>query len=120
MCQQGKITADLAEAIAFKEAIIWIKPKDWQKVIVEIDRIKVVQSLRSSVASTSPFGLVISDCKQFMHEIVPAAFCFIKRSVNRVAHFLSRQSIFLPDRDFTEANVPCEMLSLCITDNLNE
>lgn len=43
-CWRGKITPDLAEVIAFTEALSWIKTKDWQSVVLEIDCIKVVQS----------------------------------------------------------------------------
>ncbi|KAK1360378.1 hypothetical protein POM88_044852 [Heracleum sosnowskyi] len=107
---------------------LWTKP-EWQTIKINVDAalfsdenrfgygfiardhtdcIKVVQSLRSSVSLASPFGLVISDCKQLMQEIAHAAFYVVKRSANRVAHCLARQSIFLSDCNFTEANAPLE------------
>ncbi|XP_063936295.1 uncharacterized protein LOC135147291 [Daucus carota subsp. sativus] len=46
----GKTSADLAEVIAVKEALSWVKTKQWSKVVVvESDCMKVVQALRSSV-----------------------------------------------------------------------
>lgn len=120
VCQRGRTSAVLAEALAFKEALSWIKSKQWHNVLIETDCLKVVQALRSSLTFTSPLGLVIADCKQLMQGIANAAFCFIKRSANRVAHCLARQSIFLSDRSFTEANAPSEVMYLCMSDLLNE
>lgn len=119
-CNRVKIAPDLAEAIAFKEALSWIKSKGWQGVVMETDCIKVVQAMRSSVETTSPFGLVISDCKQLMNVITNVAVFFVKWSANRVAHCLARQSILFPDRIFTEIDVPSEVLSLCMSESLNE
>lgn len=120
VCCLGVVAADLAEAIAFKEALSWIKSKDWNNIVLETDCFKVIQALRSSLVTSSPFGLVISDCKQLLSTIANAAFCFVKRSANSVAHCLARQSINFPDRIFTETNVPSEVLDLCMVDNLNE
>lgn len=120
VCQRGRTSAELAEAIAFKEALSWIKVKQWHKVLLETDCMKVVQSLRSTLSLASPFGLVIADCKQLMQEIASVAFYFVKRSAYRVAHCLARQSIFLSDRSFTEDNVPPEVMYLCMNDLLHE
>ena len=65
----GKTSADLAEVIAVKEALSWFKTKQWSKVMVESDCMKVVQALRSSVELTSTFGLVVLDCKQLLQDI---------------------------------------------------
>lgn len=117
---RGKVAPELAEAVAFKEALSWIKAKGWQSIVVESDCIKVVQALRSSLVISSPFGLIISDCKQLINDIGNAAFYFVKRSANGVAHCLARLSILFPDRTFTEMDVPFEVLSLCMAEALNE
>lgn len=119
-CCMGKVAADLAEAIAFKEALSWIKSEGWRNVVIETDCYKVVQSLRNSETFTSPFGLVISDCKQLMIDFDNAVFYFVKRSANRVAHCLARQSISLPDCIFSETNAPSEVLDLCVAESMNE
>lgn len=102
-CRKGKITPDLTEGIAFKEALSWVV---WSRrehnVVLETDFITIVQSLRSSLSMNSPFGLVISDCKQKIHEIDNAVFFHVKQSANGVAHCLAKQSLFFWDRVFTE------------------
>ncbi|XP_074351999.1 uncharacterized protein LOC141691158 [Apium graveolens] len=120
VCRFGRVKADLAEALAFKEVLSWVKTKQWNKVIIETDCIKVVQALRSSVSLVSTFGLFISDCKQLLHDIADAEFCFIKRSANRVAHCLARQSCLFPDRSITEMDASSEVVSLCSSDLLME
>lgn len=80
----------------------------------------MIQCLRSTVTLSSPFGLVISDCKQLMQDVENAEFCFVKRSANRVAHCLARQSYVISDRSFTELDAPPEVLALCRSDILNE
>ncbi|XP_074346852.1 uncharacterized protein LOC141685659 [Apium graveolens] len=119
-CRRCRITPVLAEGIAFKEAFSWIKTTAWQSVVLETDCIKIVQSLRSSLSINSPFDLVISDCKQLLHEIGDAAFFYVKRSANGVAHYLARQSLFFSDRVFTENDAPLEVLSLCMSESLND
>ncbi|KAL1806238.1 hypothetical protein ACET3Z_029306 [Daucus carota] len=115
----GKLDAGLAEAIAFKEALSWTKSKQWNKVTVETDCLTLVKALRSSISIASTFGLVISDCKRLLQDIADADFCFVKRSANRVAHCLARQSYYFSDCIFIEATAPSAVVSLCMRD-LNE
>lgn len=115
----GVISAELAEAIGCKEALSWIKSKQWGKTYLETDCSKVVQAIHSSVNIASPLGLIVSDCKQLMLQIADAEICFVKRSANKVAHCLARQSYFHSDRTFTESNIPIAVLDLCMND-LNE
>ena len=69
------------------------------------------------LASTS--GLIIEDCKKLVHEIANAEYYSVKRSTNRVAHFLARQSCFMSNCIFTIRNAPSEVLSLCNDDALS-
>lgn len=87
---------------------------------MESDCLKVVQALHSSVTLASPFGLIISDCKQLLRDIAEADFCFVKRSANKISHCMARQAYILSDRRFTEDNAPSEVLSLCMIDKINE
>ena len=90
----GRITTNLAEVIAVKEALSWVKTNQWTRVLVESDCMKVVQALHISVELSSLFGLVVLDCRQLLQDIVNVEVCFIRRSANRVAHCLARQILF--------------------------
>ncbi|XP_074358052.1 uncharacterized protein LOC141697532 [Apium graveolens] len=114
----GSMTAEMAEVLGFKEALSWVKAKQWSKVILEMDCIRVVQAMRSVTVFASTFGLIIEDCKKLVHEIANAEYYFVKRSSNRVAYCLARQSCFISDCHFTIHNAPSEVLSLCTADVL--
>lgn len=114
----GSITAEMAEALGFKEALSWVKTKQWREVILETDCIRVVQAMRSPIVLASTFGLVIEDCKKLVHDIANAEYYFVKRSANRVAHCLARQSCFMSGCIFTSSNASPEVLSLCNSDVL--
>ena len=85
-------------------------------MLVESDCMKVVQALHISVELSSLFGLVVLDCRQLLQDIVNVEVCFIRRSANRVAHCLARQSYFHSERSFSELDVPGDILSLCMRD----
>ena len=53
-CRKGCIDhPELAEAIGIKEALSWVKAKDWRRVILETDCLVVTQAIRSAVARQS-------------------------------------------------------------------
>ena len=114
----GSITTEMAEVLGFKEALSWVKAKQWRKVILETDCIRVIQAMRSLTVLASTFRLIIEYCKKLVHEIANAEYYFVKRSANRVAHCLARQSCFMSDCIFTIRNAPSEVLSLCNDDAL--
>lgn len=64
--------------MALKEALIWIKTNAWEPVVIEIDCLTVVQASRSKVSMTSPFGMVIEECKRYMSELNEILLFFIK------------------------------------------
>ncbi|XP_074342149.1 uncharacterized protein LOC141679584 [Apium graveolens] len=98
-CKQGSIAPELAEAIGVREALSWIKSKDWPQVIIETDCLVIVQAIRSSYASVSYFSRVIDECKQHLSDLRGRRVIlnFVKRSANAVAHFLARSTSFLAD-----------------------
>uniref|UniRef100_A0A803NRL8 RNase H type-1 domain-containing protein n=1 Tax=Cannabis sativa TaxID=3483 RepID=A0A803NRL8_CANSA len=107
---QGKVEPLLAEAIGVKEALSWIKLRDWQQVLVEADCMGVVQALRSSLDMVSLFGCVINDCNKLLFELRNASVFFVKRSANKVAHAFAKASLFYPDRIFPLEDVPVDLL----------
>uniref|UniRef100_A0A803QAV1 RNase H type-1 domain-containing protein n=1 Tax=Cannabis sativa TaxID=3483 RepID=A0A803QAV1_CANSA len=52
----GNIRPELAEAIGVREALSWIKDKQWPNVILETDCLVVVQAIRSLIHMISFFG----------------------------------------------------------------
>lgn len=91
----GDVTAEMAEVLGFKEALSWAKTKHWRKVILETDCIRVIQAMRSLIVLQSTFSMIIEQCKKLVQEFAEAEFCFVKRSANRMAHCLARQSCFM-------------------------
>lgn len=66
--RNGQEEPEVVEAIAVKEALSWIKSKNWQKVVVETDCMAVVQGVRSDVRMRSQFGLLVEECRQQIKE----------------------------------------------------
>ncbi|XP_062088677.1 uncharacterized protein LOC133795237 [Humulus lupulus] len=80
-----------AEALGVKEALSWIKQKNWQAVIIETDCLNVVQVIRTTTGMVSSFGLVISDCKVFLGSLCSVEVFFVKQSANKITHYLARE-----------------------------
>ncbi|KAL8112546.1 hypothetical protein AgCh_020025 [Apium graveolens] len=96
----------MAEAIAVKETLSWLKAMQWDNVVIESDCLVVVQSIRSSVQMRSKYGHIIEECKRMLKEFNNIELYFIKRSANRSAHELARMSRMYPDRIFDGNSIP--------------
>lgn len=114
--QGGHVTPKLAEAMAVKEALSWIKNMDWPKVELESDCLVVVQIIRSKVVMRSPFGMVIEDCRRLTQNLNKVALYFIRRSANMVVHHFARATYTYPDRVFDRSSVPIELIR-CIEED---
>lgn len=55
----GMVSTTMAEVMAIKEALSWIKSKGWSKVVVESDCLAAIQAIRSKTPMTSPLGQII-------------------------------------------------------------
>lgn len=97
-CSSGRIAPELAEAIGVKEALSWIKDRQWKSVLIETDCILIVQSLRSATPLNSYFGSVITDCLNIWSQVPTVDIVFVKRSTNKAVHSLARSSCFIADR----------------------
>ncbi|XP_074356451.1 uncharacterized protein LOC141696148 [Apium graveolens] len=96
-CYEGQTSSTLAAAMGIREALSWIKTARQQNVEVETDSLQIVQWIRSSYNSLSYVGRLLSECKELLAELHSqnVMLRFVKRSANRVAHFLARHS-YLP------------------------
>ncbi|XP_060965138.1 uncharacterized protein LOC133034129 [Cannabis sativa] len=108
----GVYDAKVVEAMGVKEALNWIKSKNWSDVEVETDSMPTVQGIRSNQSLNSIFGLIIHDCQILFSSLNNVKICFIRRSVNRVAHVVARHSCFLSGRSIFEYNAWDELISL--------
>ncbi|KAL8094911.1 hypothetical protein AgCh_036428 [Apium graveolens] len=103
----------MAEAVAIKEALSWLKNLGWESVIIESDCLVAIQSIRSSIKMRSRFGRVIEECRKMVEDSNNTKLYFIKRSANRSAHELARMSHMYPDRSFDRSSIPV-MVNDCI------
>ncbi|XP_031093123.1 uncharacterized protein LOC115997669 isoform X1 [Ipomoea triloba] len=91
-CYQPK----LAEAISVREALKWLKERNFDNVIVETDALLVIQGLKDSDFNSS-FGLILEDIRKLASVFNCISFVFVKRSANTVAHKLAREAVFYAD-----------------------
>uniref|UniRef100_A0A803P8S6 Reverse transcriptase domain-containing protein n=1 Tax=Cannabis sativa TaxID=3483 RepID=A0A803P8S6_CANSA len=86
---RGAIHRMVAEALSFREALSWLKTHQRHMAVIETDCLLVVQALRSSIHTSSPFGEIITKCKNLLAQVRNVSFNFVKRSANVVAHEIS-------------------------------
>ncbi|KAL8116399.1 hypothetical protein AgCh_022772 [Apium graveolens] len=111
----GDVRSEIAEAIAVKEALSWVKSTGWRWVVLESDCLTVVQALRSKISMSSPFGGIIAECRKMLLDL-NIELLFIKRSANMAAHYLARESRSFPGRVFDRRSVPIELQSILLAD----
>ncbi|XP_019152214.1 PREDICTED: uncharacterized protein LOC109149045 [Ipomoea nil] len=86
-----------AEAVAIREALSWSKQHSIEYLHVETDSLLVVQGL-SSPGSVTSFDLLLVDVKDSLSAFAHCCISFAKRSANRTAHLLARESVSLSER----------------------
>lgn len=86
----------LAENLGIREVLSRIKAQNLQNVDIETDSLQLVQWMRSTFASLSYLGRLVEDCKEIMAGLRDqnVLLWFVKRSSNKVAHYLARHTYF--------------------------
>ncbi|KAL8133670.1 hypothetical protein AgCh_008927 [Apium graveolens] len=117
-CRQGSINPELAEAIGIREALSWVKSKDWPTVIIESDCLGAIQAIRCSSVNLSYLGRVIDECKNLLVDLRSrnVTLKFVKRSANMVAHFLARYSSSLADRSWGMGDAHPDFIHVLLKD----
>ncbi|KAL8131372.1 hypothetical protein AgCh_007343 [Apium graveolens] len=105
----GMVSSIMAEVLAIKEALSWIKSNGWSKVVVESDCLTAIQAIRSKTPMVSPLGQVVQSCRNMLVESNTVSLFFVKRSANMAAHELARLSCSFPDRVFDRSSIPTEV-----------
>ncbi|XP_030502811.1 uncharacterized protein LOC115717981 [Cannabis sativa] len=99
----GQPAPFLAEAMALKEALIWVKGR-WVEggvpagVVMESDSLLLVQAVQQKKRLLSRVGLLITDCVGLMQSslLFPISISFVKRSGNQATNFLARFAGSIP------------------------
>ncbi|XP_043809435.1 uncharacterized protein LOC122722510 [Manihot esculenta] len=79
----------IAEALALRQCLSYARDCFLQAGCIFTDNQSLALAIRSPLDDFSEFGLVVSDCKDIMRSHV----CWVRRSENRTAHLLARESI---------------------------
>lgn len=94
----GDFEPKIAKAMAFREALSWLKSKGSVKVIFELDSLLVVQGARRKGRDLSYFGSIMDDCISVLKDVKSSSVHFAKRSANMAAHRIDREVISISDR----------------------
>ncbi|KAM6582578.1 hypothetical protein CsatB_009580 [Cannabis sativa] len=114
----GVVKPEIAEIIGIKEALSWIERKHWTNVVIETDALVVVQAIQSSILMPSQFGLLVGDCRVLLSSLNNVSLKFVKRSANKAAHCLARESCFSSDRVFNQQNVSAGFKSIVMAESV--
>ncbi|KAL8098499.1 hypothetical protein AgCh_031317 [Apium graveolens] len=106
----------LAEAIAVKEALSWVKELPGANFVIESDCLVVVQLIRSATPMRSRIGQIIEECRRSLQELNNVKLYFVKRSANMSAHELAHVAHIYPDRIFEWSSVP-DKVKVCILED---
>ncbi|XP_037493289.1 uncharacterized protein LOC119370066 [Jatropha curcas] len=74
----------VAEALSFREALSWVKGKDFHHVIFETDSVVLFQAMNKRQGDSSYFSQVVSDCKVLLNEVDACSVSFARRSANSI------------------------------------
>ncbi|XP_030502362.2 uncharacterized protein LOC115717515 [Cannabis sativa] len=112
----GGTQPKLAEIMRIKEALSWVKRKGIQDVVIESDSLLSIQALESSIRMPSVFGLMVVECQTVLFSLVNVKICFVKRSANKVAHCIARNSCFWSGCNFVEGTAPAALQTLILAE----
>ncbi|XP_031125428.1 uncharacterized protein LOC116027784 [Ipomoea triloba] len=80
----------MAETLACKEALSWLKGRNEEAVVLLTDCAVLCANLRSSLEIMSYIGIATKECCRLMSTIVSCSVLYIPRSNNVLAHVLAR------------------------------
>ncbi|XP_074341817.1 uncharacterized protein LOC141679208 [Apium graveolens] len=114
-CSRGNLSPDLAEALSIRDALSWLKEKEYANTVLESDCLQVVQAIRSSFVCFSYLGRVVDECHKLLVSLSSknVKFKFVKRSANKVAHYLARYNCSMAVRSWRVGDVHPEFHPSC-------
>ncbi|VFQ78135.1 unnamed protein product [Cuscuta campestris] len=90
LCSQDPL---LAEAIAVREALAWLKREACLEVQLFSDSWMVVNAINHVTVSRSYFGSIIEECRLFLSSFRSICISHVCRDLNGVAHVLARRAV---------------------------
>ncbi|KAM6543690.1 hypothetical protein CsatB_008137 [Cannabis sativa] len=112
----GLVQPEMAEIIGIKETLSWIDRHDWQNVVLETDSLPCVQAIKSNIPMLSQFELLVLDVRELLLSLNYVDMCFVKRSVNKAAHYLAMSSYFSSGRALQLEDCSSEVCSIVLND----
>lgn len=94
----GDFEPKIDKAMAFREALSWVKSKGFVKVVFELDSLLVVQGAKRKGRDLSYFGSIMEDYISVLKDLRSSSVHFVKRSANITAHRIAREAIYMSDR----------------------
>ncbi|XP_019176866.1 PREDICTED: uncharacterized protein LOC109172171 [Ipomoea nil] len=85
----------LAETMAVKEALSWLKSRSIREVIIETDCQAFCISYNSGLLDLSYVGLVVKQCQSIARDVGNVQVRHVRKSGNHVAHALARATVSL-------------------------
>lgn len=96
----GIIDPKIVEVMTFREASSWVKKRDQNNIIFELDVLAVVQAMkRRKGDDVSYFGVIISDWTTMIKDLRSSNVCFVRRPGNIAAHTTVREASFMYGRE---------------------
>lgn len=97
----GIVDPKIAEALAFRQALSWLKPLKISQVFIELNSLNVVQAFHNSSKDSSYFKSIILDCSSIVKGLRSYSVYFVRRSTNVAAHTIAnvREAISMTDRE---------------------
>jgi len=108
-------TPKMAEALAIREALQWLKIVGLQAVLVESDAQLVINSLAEH-ACMSSFDHLVQDIRNLASNFLCISFMLVKQSANRVTHLLTREALLIADRREWREMPPSSLVSTIDSD----
>ncbi|KAL0410641.1 UNVERIFIED_CONTAM: hypothetical protein Slati_3653800 [Sesamum latifolium] len=90
--QRRVADAELVEAFAAREAISFAHPFQWPRIILEGDCSNIIVKLSAPGLDSSSVGPILRDVKFIAADFNRCYFSHIRRTGNRVAHYLGRHA----------------------------
>lgn len=80
-----------SDAMSVREALTWLMAKGLDNVFVETNALLIIPGLKS-MPRVSSFHLILLDIKDLLAQFSNTCITFVKRSANRIAYVLARES----------------------------
>jgi ribonuclease HI len=103
--RRGSDCVLLAEALGLQEAMELIKRRNLQNVIIELDAKAIVDAVHGQKEARTPWGVIATQCAEWVKENEGIAVVWTRRNGNKVAHELAKWAGVEPNREWN-SNLP--------------